>query len=179
MKLIHTIFILGLPAFAGCDAKKPSKIERSSEVTVDDVLWATEWNIYKWRIGDLTKVRLSRIQVVGVGPDGKIAKEGPAIGYDAVLDPDMEVAIALKKVEDDVMVKLRGEGFVSSTIEGVFTGDFWSFGPRRDVHENLLVVATNSSLSASSSKSDLAQNCNKLCLKLWPYTQKDAEKAAP
>jgi hypothetical protein len=179
MKLLQTFLILSYLACLGCDSKKPSDISKTKEVTVQDLLWATEWNIYKWKVSDLTNVKLSRIQVVVVGPDGQIAREGPSIGSDTTLDPDMEVSLALKKVDKDVMVKLRGQGSVSSTIEGVFVSNSWSFGPKPDIHNNLLVVATDSSLSTSSSKSDLEQDCNKICLKLLPYSQKEAEQAAP
>ena len=141
-------------------------------------MWATEWKIYKWKVGDFTNDKLSRIQVVVVGPDGQVTQEGPALGYDAILDPDMEVSLALKKVDSDAMVKLRGTGSVSSTLKDVFVGNRFAIGPTPDIYNNLLVVATDSGFSTSNSKSDLAQNCNKLCLKLWPYRQKEAGAAA-
>jgi hypothetical protein len=177
MKIAYYTLVFGLLALSGCDTHKPSNASRTNEITVEDLMWATEWKIYKWKINDLTDQKLTAIQVVVVGPDGQVAKEGPMIGYDSILDPDLEVSLAVKKVDADAMVKLRGTGSVSSTLKDVFVGSSWAIGPKPDIYNGLLVVATDSGLSTSSSKSDLAQNCNKLCLKLLPYNQKDADQA--
>jgi len=178
MKISYNALVLILLALSGCDSHKQSDASSKNEVTVEDLMWATEWKIYKWKVRDLTNQKLSGIQVVVVGPDGQVAKEGPMIGYDSILDPNLEVSLAVKKVDADAMVKLRGDGSVSSTLKDVFVGSSWAIGPKPDIYNGLLVVATDSGLSTSSSKSDLAQNCNKLCLKLLPNNQKDADQAA-
>jgi hypothetical protein len=181
MKNIQTTLILVMLCVSGCDSSDPSDTSQTSEVTVKDLMWATDWNIYKWKVGDLTNEKLNRIQVVVVGPDGQVAKEGLNIGSgnDSILDPDMEFSIALKKVDSDAVVKLRTNmGSSSTTFEDVFVGNSWSCGPMKDIYNNLLVFATSSASSGFGSKSILAEDCNKLCLKLSPYTEQEAEQAA-
>lgn len=154
--------------FTGCDAEKSSTQVASREITVGDLAWATEWNIYKWKISELTDEKLQQIQVVVIGPEGDVIQEGASIGYNSVLDSDMEIALAFKKTGADIDYKIRGQGSVTSSFKGLFTGNTWSYGPDGGIHEGLLVVATSSGSSIVHSESALASPGFKLCLKFIP-----------
>jgi hypothetical protein len=62
-------------------------------------------------------------------------------------------------------------------MEGVFIGNSWAFGPQNDVHDSLIVVASDSDSALLSSRSELAKPCNKICLKLWPFNPQKAQQA--
>ena len=180
MNIVLKLLVFSAMLSTGCDSKKPSSGAASRQITVDDLAWATDWKIYKWKVSDLTNKDLSRIQVVVIGPQGEVAQEGASVGYDSVLDANMEIALALKKTGSDVEIRLRGGGgTVSSTMRGVFTGNTWSCGQDGGVHQELLVIATDGTSGVMNSKSVLATPGNKLCLKLIPFNSQKAEQAAP
>lgn len=178
MKIFSILLMPCVLLFTGCDTKDPSRETTSQQITVEDLAWATDWKIYKWKVSDLTSEELRQIQVVVVGSEGEIVQEGVSVGYDSVLDPEMEIALALKKVGADVEIKLRGGGgSVSSTMESVLTGNTWASSANNGVYEGFVVIATNSNGAAMNSQSALSESGNKLCLRLQPYKSKKQNKA--
>jgi hypothetical protein len=180
MNIILKLLVLSVLLSTGCDSKKSSSGESSRQITVDDLAWSTDWKFYKWKISDLTNKDLSRIQVVVIGPQGDVTQEGASVGYDSVLDANMEITLALKKTGSDIEIRLRGGGgTVSTTIRDVFTGNTWSYGPDRGAHQEFLVVATDSSTGVMNSQSALAKSGNKLCLKLIPFNSQKEQVIPP
>ena len=137
------------------------------EIDAADVSWATGWTIFKWRLGALTQEPVRSIQVVVVGADGKVIRESGSVGYDKVLNQDKHVAIAFKKEESSVSVRLRyGGSSVSSKLDGYFAGSDWGTSGNFGLAGDLVAVATNSNPVPSTTEALLKRPGNKLCLRL-------------
>jgi len=178
MKTLHILLGFSVVLFTGCDTDKPSSESASRKITVEDLAWATDWNIYKWKVSDLSDEELRQIQLVLIGSDGEIIQEGLSVGHDGVIDSNVEISLAFKKVGADVEVKLRGGGYAgSSTMKDVFIGHSWSFSPNNNAHGEFMVIATSSTNAMLNSRSALSESGNKLCLRLRPHKSEKQNKS--
>lgn len=177
MKKILTLLAPLALLAVGCSKEKQAPtVDTSREITIDDLVWVSEWQIHKWKLSDLTDKKIRQIQLVLLNENGEITKESITIGTDTLLDLDMEIALAFREKGEFIEVKLRGSGgSTSSTIGNIFKGNTRTSSPSVKLHNDLLVIATDSSTVNINPKSELENPCNKLCLRFIPFRSQETE----
>ena len=178
MKTSHKLLVALALLCTGCDSEtKVAAKARPVAIDADDVAWATDWSIFKWRLGALTSEPVRSIQIVVVGSDGGVIREAASVGYSELLEQNKHVTIAFKKEASFVSVRLRyGGSSVSTKLEGFFEGPNWGTSGEFGVAGDLVAVATNANQMPATTEALLKLPGDKLCLRLITQETNEAEQ---
>src|SRR6478752_1462237 len=96
-RMKQILMILSLCLLGGC-----SKKEAASEITADDVAWATDWKIFKKPLSSISCEPVYSVGFVVLGEEGQVISEGPWCGggEGPPLAGDSIISAAIKRSGD-------------------------------------------------------------------------------
>lgn len=162
MKTLCLILIIS--TLCGC-----SKDSATSEVTADDVAWATDWKIFKKPLKSIISDPVYSIGIVVLNEEGVIISEGPwsGSGTDSAISGDTMVCVAIKKNADSIECKLRLGGSSISTELGEGFGKSFSWNSDQEIVDDIILFATDANSVPAGGRSLMKAKGKKIGLKVY------------